>query len=492
MGIIAKQSTQNTLYSYIGAVIGYVNTAILVVDHLTTEEFGLTQYILSVVLLSSSFLGLGFGNITARLFPYFRNDKNAHNGYLTLGLIVTSVSGLLTIVLYYTLGSYYLEDKTSIYGEDFGFLLVPVIIFNLFYNFLDSFFRMNFKTRIGVFFREVGSRLATTVSILLFAFGYVNYEVFVYLFMASFILPTPVLLLKLIIDGDFVLVKPRPFLLKKLGKAMLGIAFFGLITGLSNVAILNLDRIMIRDMIGFAEVGVYTMGFYFATLILFPMRSIKRISTTVLSEAWKRKDLHNIESVYRKSSITMLIIGLYIFIGIWGNIDSVMAILKSQYESARYVIFFIGLSNLILMISGVNLEIISTSKKYIYASVFMVITLVLIVITNFTLIPMWGIIGAAVASLISTFVFALMRYLLVWKSFGLQPLSYHHLLILLIGFVAWGVAYICPSLENPFFDILLKGTIITAVFFPSIYLSRTSEDLNQKMEEALAFVKKLF
>ncbi len=490
MGIIAKQSAKNTLYSYLGAIIGYVNNAVFIALYLSTEEFGLIQYLLSIILLSTSFLNLGFLNVTSRLFPYFRNKERAHNGYFTLGLMVAVFSSLLALILYYAFGKSYLDEKTIIYGQQYAFLIVPVTIFNIFYNFFDSFLRMNFNTTIGLFLKEVVSRLATTVSILLFAFDYIDYEVFVYLFMLSFILPAPFLALKLAMEGEFKLVKPRPFLIKKLRKAMFGIAFFGLITGLSNIAILQFDRIMIEDLLGTSEVGIYSMGFYFATLILFPIRSVKRISIAVLSESWKRKDLNNIGEVYKKSSITMLIIGLFIFVGIWGNIDNVISILTPKYEQARYVIFFIGLANLILMVSGVNLEIISTSKKYIYASVFMIITLVSIVVSNLILIPIWGVVGAAIASLISIFIFAFLRYVFVWKSFEIQPLNYHHLIILLIGFISWGVAYICPSLSNPYLDIILKGSLITVSFVPLIYLSKASEDLNQKMRDALGLLFK--
>ena len=42
MGLIAKQTIKGSIYSYLGAFIGFVNVALLMPQIFTTDEIGLT------------------------------------------------------------------------------------------------------------------------------------------------------------------------------------------------------------------------------------------------------------------------------------------------------------------------------------------------------------------------------------------------------------------------------------------------------------------
>jgi O-antigen/teichoic acid export membrane protein len=266
---------------------------------------------------------------------------------------------------------------------------------------------------------------------------------------------------------------------------MYSIGGFGLITGFSNIAILQLDRLMLNNSFGLAEVGVYTTTFSFAILVLFPARSIKKIATIIISESWKNHDFENIRTIYVKSTITLLVVGSYLFLGIWGNVDNIIKVLGPDYELGRYVIFFIGITNLLYMISGVSFEIISTSKKYIYASVLMILMLGLIVLTNYIFIPIYGIVGAAVASMVATLVFVLLRFVYVWRRFHFQPYNYKHLIIIGIVGLSYFLSSLVPSIENPYFDVLLRGSFITLIFTVLIYFSKVSEDINEKADQVV-------
>jgi O-antigen/teichoic acid export membrane protein len=253
---------------------------------------------------------------------------------------------------------------------------------------------------------------------------------------------------------------------------MLSISFFGIVSGFSNIAILNIDKYMIERYVGLSGVGVYSITFYFATMILLPARSIQKIATIILSESWKNNDLKNINTIYYKSTITQLIIGSYIFIGIWVNIDNIISILGPEYKDGVYVIFFIGLANMVYMLSGLSAYIITTSKKYIYSSIFMLIMLVLIVVTNLIFIPIYGIVGAALASFISMLGVSILRFIFIWKNFAIQPYNFQHLIIIGIVIISYYSAFFIPDSFNPFVNIMIKGTIVSLVF--ALLIMKTS------------------
>jgi O-antigen/teichoic acid export membrane protein len=486
MGIIIKQSIKSTIYAYIGAVVGFVNVALLMPKLLSTEEIGLINLIFAFVLIGSQFTGLGFGNITNRIFPYFRNSNKNHHGFFTLGLLVSMAGVVLSVVLYFALKKQMIAGNNDyVMLEDYIFYVLPLTAITIFLNYFDNFFRALFNAAVGVFLKEILTKLLITVSIITYFLEWTSFSEFVFLYFLAYSLPAFILAFLLLINGEFKLQVPRPFLIKRLKKQMLSIGAFGLVTGFSNIAIQQIDKLMLNDNFGLAEVGIYGVTFSFAILILFPSRAVKKISTIVIAESWKNKDLENIKTIYVKSTITLLILGTYVFLGLWGNIDNIIKILGPEYELGRYVIFFIGITNLLIMLSGVSFEIISTSKHYKYASIFMIMMLILIVLTNLLFIPIFGLVGAAIASMVATLIFVLIRFAFVWQKFKLQPYNYKHLIIIGIVLITYLLTFLLPSLENPYFDVIIKGSFITLIFSTLIYTSKVSEDLNEKADQVI-------
>src|SRR5699024_9241432 len=106
-------------------------------------------------------------------------------------------------------------------------------------------------------------------------------------------------------------------------------------------------KFMINDMFGLGATGLYTVAFNFGIIITLPARSLYSIAYTIIADSWKSGDLQNIRTIYRKSCVTQLVAALFIFIALWVNIDTVMLILPPEYSAGKYVIFFIGLANVI-------------------------------------------------------------------------------------------------------------------------------------------------
>ena len=489
MGVIIKQSIKSTIYAYIGAVIGFVNVSLLMPKLLSTEEIGLVNYLISISLILSQFSSLGLSSLINRIFPYFRDSNKKHNGFFTLGFIISTLGSFLAIILFFSLKQQFLKgENNSIELENYIFYVLPLSIIYIFLNYFDNFLKALFKSTTGVFLKEILTRVLISFVILLYFLEWINLDFFILLYFISLSLPLFVMGIYLLMIKEFKLILPRRFLLNRLSKAIFSISLFGIITGFSNIAILNIDKYMIERYVGLSGVGIYAITFYFATLILFPARSIQKIATMILSESWKNNDIKNIFTIYYKSTITQLIIGGYIFIGIWVNINSILAILGIDYESGRDVIFYIGLANMINMLSGLSIYIITTSKKYIYSSIFVLIMLVLIIITNIIFIPTYGIVGAAIASCISMLIVSILRFAFLWKTFTLQPYNFQHVKIIGILIISYFVAYICPEPYMPFVNILIKGSVVSLIFGLLIYFSKVSEDINQKINEIIKLV----
>ena len=75
MGIIKRQAYTGTVLSYLGVVIGYITTAVLFPEYLTTAEIGLLAVFMSYAYIFAQLATLGLGRITIVFFPYFRDRE---------------------------------------------------------------------------------------------------------------------------------------------------------------------------------------------------------------------------------------------------------------------------------------------------------------------------------------------------------------------------------------------------------------------------------
>jgi len=197
----------------------------------------------------------------------------------------------------------------------------------------------------------------------------------------------------------------------------------------------------------------------------------------LVAEAWKRDDRKYIADIYLRSCINQFIIAAFLFGGIWINIDNILVILGPDYEGVKWVIFFIGLANLVEMATGSNAQVIAYSGYYRVMLYFLLVLVILVIVLMILLIPVWGIVGAAIAISIAILINNFMRYIFILRKFKMQPFTTKFLLVP----VAFGVAYFTSSLLNQLQlipDILIRSIIFTAVFGGLILFFRVSDDVD--------------
>lgn len=492
MGIIKKQSISGTIYSYIGVVLGFVTTALLYPRIFSTEEVGLLRVLVSYSVLFSQFAGMGLNTVTVKLFPYFRDVKQKHHGYLGLALLISLVGLVISVTAYLLFKSAILDNAeggSKLFAQYF-YYVVPLIIFTLFFNVFDTYYRVLYKAVKGIIYKEVIQRAFILLVIVLYYFEIYDFHTAVILYVVALILPTILLFFSLIYNKQLFIKPDFGFIDKGIAREMLNVGFFGILSSFSGVLVMNIDVIMVEKMLGLSAAGIYTVTFFFGTLILVPLRTMGKIGSVVIADAWKRNDIETIADIYKKSSINLSVIGMLLFIGIWGNIDNVFFLIKEEYLPGKMVIFYIGIANLIDISSGINPQIIVNSKYYRYLSYFLAGFVILLVLSNLMLIPVMGLVGAAVASLISKFVYNIVKILFLYQKYRIQPFSFKFIYLIFIGLLSYWLSTLMPAYPNFMVDLVLRSLLITILFVLPVYFLRVSDDVNRKIDELVKLVIK--
>ena len=490
MGIIIKQTIRGTIWSYLGVGIGFVTMSYLFPKHLSTDVVGLFGLLLAYSGIFGQLSSLGINGVTSRLFPYFRDEKNNHNGYLFVAFMVLLLGSIFFLIIYFLISPILIEanlEKSSLFSN-YLYLLIPLTITTAVYGFLDTYNKLLYDAVFGVFLNDFFQRFLILLVTLLFVFGVLGLHELILAYAVSVCLKAVLIFCYLLSKKEVSFNPQLRFLNKELKVEMFSVASYSVLTGIGFIALSNVDRIIVNHLIDLSNTGVYTIAFFFGTLVIIPSRPLLKISGTIISEAWKRNDIDEIKDVYYKSCINQFIIGGILFIGIWANIDNIMMLLGPEYSDAKWVIFFIGIAYVFEMLTGANGQVISFSEHYRVMFVFVLLLLVLIVVGNFILIPTYGIVGASIATSVGIILNNLIRYLFVYKRFKLQPFNKNFLIVILLFLFAYGCSLLLPQI-GLLADIVIRSSLITIVLTTLIYLSGVSPDMNRLFKD---FFRKLF
>ncbi|MDR1760957.1 MAG: hypothetical protein LBR55_00760, partial [Bacteroidales bacterium] len=399
MGIVRRQSLIGSTLTYVGAALGFVTSALLFPHFFSQEEIGVISLLVTYSVLFAHVATVGFLQTITRMFPYFKNKENGHNGFLFLTLAVVGAATVLMTVVFFLVKPLITGNENNVFTQ-YSFLILPLFISTAFFNIFDAYSKALYNAVRGTMLKEVAQRVLVLVCIFASLWWNISFGYFLYLYVLCFVLVLLYFIVALTVEGHMHLRPNFTMIDKPMAREIRQVSLFGIIISASSFIIVNIDRIMIDKLVHvntLAQIGIYTTCSYFATMIILPSRSLLKISSTLVAEAWKQNAMEKIRELYVKSTITQLIIGLLVFVGLCVNIDYIFHIIPENYASGKWVIVFIGVFYLSDMASGICSHIISNSPQYKKLSHFTVALLVMVIIFNFLFIPLWGITGAAIA-----------------------------------------------------------------------------------------------
>jgi O-antigen/teichoic acid export membrane protein len=491
LGIIVKQSVKGTIYVYLGVLLGFVTTAILFPRIYSPGENGLLRILVAYSALIAQLGTLGINGVTIRLFPFFKTEDKKHHGFLPLALSVGLTGFLISTILLLIFKPVLVEMSLEKSNLLVGYInwLVVLVFFQLFFSIFDIYYSALMNSVHGTWLREVFQRMLIILLIALYYFGLFSFHQFVLAYIAAISVPTIFIAFTLIREGHFTLHFDLAFLDKNLLRSFGAVALFSILNGFTVIMIQNVDLIMVNKMLGLSAAGVYGIVFFFGIVVSLPARSIYKIANVTAAEAWKNEDRKTLRDIYEKSCITLFVIGSFLFLGIWLNIDNILQILGPDYQSGKWVIFFIGLGCLLDMVTGANSSLMGTSKYYKVQSYLLLILVVVLVALNLVLIPLWGLTGAAISSAAALGLLNLLRFLFLWIKFDLQPYNIRFFYVIIIGMVSFAITYVIPVKFHFIIDILIRSAVFSLLFLLPVYFFRISVDLNKTVDHFLKMFK---
>lgn len=496
MGNIRKQTIISSILVYIGFFIGAFNTYLYIKEgHFTAEQFALTRIFFDVGQNFYVFASLGFIPIIFKFYPYYKghvDDKN--NDLLSWALITSCIGFLLVLIVGYLLEPLVIRkfSARSILLVEYYYYIFPFALGMLLFSIFEGYCWALQKTIIPNFLKETGLRLITTVFIVLYYFHYISYHTFIVLFCTLFGL------MAIILAGYLFYLKKLHFTLKaskvtkKMWRKILGMQ--SLIFGGMIIQALGqtMDSIFIASLKGLGFAGVYTLALYAANFIQIPQRSMQSIATGIISQAWKDKNYAEINRIYQRSSINMLLMSLFIFGCILLNVENLFSVLHVQdnYSAAINLMIVLGLVRVIDAGTGVNGTIIATSTFWKFDFFSGVILLAIRLPLAYLMIKQYGIIGAAYAELISISLYNFIRFEFLRRKFNMQPFTAKTMISILTALVAFKLTQMLIVSTNSWANIISSTLLFSLTYITAIFYLHLTPDASQLWYKIKTFFKK--
>ncbi|MBX2972227.1 MAG: hypothetical protein KF797_03925, partial [Flavobacteriales bacterium] len=405
MGIIARQAVRNTILTYVGIGLGFLNVVLLYPKVLDSAEFGLTRLLLSVCIITAQVAQLGAESTVVRYFGYFRDPQRGHRGLLGMLLVFGTAAGLfamLVLGLFHGVLSDVFSDRNALYGR-YGLFVLPLVLSEIFFVLLRGYSRSLLRSVQPVFIREFLLRLLQTLIILVQWAWPMPFGWFMVLYTGVFLFTTLALVYDLRRAGLFTIGWNERRLPRRLRNSMAVYGGYTLLTGLAGIALGNLDQLMIGALLGdgLKYVAYYAVGFYFGSVIAAPTRALQQVAMPLLADAWKRGDRGAIADLYRRSSLVQTMVAGFLLLLLWASVDDLFSLLSAEYAPASVVALVIGSAYFLNSMNGLNASLIGMSRAYRVEAWSNVALLLLSVLGNLLLIARYGPLGAAWTTLLA-------------------------------------------------------------------------------------------
>jgi O-antigen/teichoic acid export membrane protein len=482
MGIVLNQSLKNTIITYIGFAIGGINTIYLYPVFLGATFYGLTNYVTSCANVIMPLFAIGMQNTLVKFYSQYETEeeKSRFLSFTVLFPLLSIIPFLLIGLFFYDEVLFFLSKKNAVVK---GYIwLIPIIglsmaYFEIFY----AWARVHMHSVFGNFIKEVGLRLFSLGLLIGVYYNWLTVEGFVYATTVLYILAFLVTMFY-----AFSIQKPTfQFTIPANTKDILIYTFYIILSGSVANLLLDGDKMILNQYMNIENIAFYSVATYIALVISVPSRAMHQIVYPITAKLMHENKHDELNSLYKKTSINLQMVGGFVMLCIFVNINQLYEMVPKEYSGGIMVVFMIGLSKYFDLILGNNNAIIFNTKYYRTVLFLGVALVVLTVGLNMIFIPVFGIIGSAFATLLSITLYSLAKLLFVVKKLHLYPFTNQTLHSLGITLVVFLLFYFWQFPFHPIVGIVLKSFLVTVVYIYVNYKFVISVEINQVLDKLI-------
>ena len=478
--------------TYLGIGVGIVTTFFVLTRFLTTEEIGLARVLIDAATLFIGLAQLGTSASVIRFYPYFKEkDSEEDHGFFFWAMVIPFIGFVLFALIYWAcrvpLGAWF-GDKSPLFVEYYYFVL-PLAFFMLYQTICESTCNVLMHIVLPRAVRELVVRVGLLAIYLLYAFRIISIDGMVIGICINYAVAAAVNLCYFFSLKQISMRPDRSFLRENKGLVRRYLVYTGflLLSAATTVLAPTLSSFFVTAKMGLDNTGIFAIATYTAAMVSVPNRSVSAIASPQLSQAIKEQNREECSVLIRQVTRNMLLIGGFILLAIWLNIDLIFHILPNgaTFATAKNVVLILGVSQLVLGTFTICLTALNYSRYYAFSLLMSLVLTVSAILLNNYLVPLYGMEGAAFSNLISYGIY----YLLIIAT--VVPLGRFHVIdrkwvyILLLLTAVFGLNWLWQSYlpaMNIWVDSICRSIVLLGGGAWIAYKAQLSPEINHQVK----------
>lgn len=478
-GNIQRQSILSTIVIYVGFGFGALNLLFLP-NLIGKEYYGLTRVVNEFSFIAAYFATMGSQSMVAKFLPFYRHYLPSEKNDLPfIATVIAMVGGLITLVLLIVLKPWIIIifGRNNPIFSTYYWTIIPYTFLVLAFLLFEPIAWHAGKTVIGNILKETVIRILPSILILLLVFKWIDTDQLIGLYAFLYLIP--------VVVGWSLLLKWKAFpihfkissVTKRLKGRMFAFSGFLFLTTVIRIASQVADTLFLGSMKGFGYAGQFAIAQYFGSVLEVPNRAIMGSAVPVLAEYWRTKNLHGIQSIYRKSAMNLMIAGILFGGLIVINLRNILHFFPPDFTIIIVPAIIIIVSKLVDLGTGLNAQIIQTSNHWKFDFYSTLIYSLVSIPLNFFLIRTWGIIGAAMANLLANVVYNSIRWNFLYRRYRLHPFGLRNLELAVMSALLVTAVWFVPEMGNVFIDLAVRSGIFIVLFCGIVLQRRYSDEM---------------
>lgn len=447
-------------FNVLSQAVGFILIP-LYTRYLTPAHYGTLEIVQTTFLFLSIFFGLGMSSALVRYYGFYPNQKDKNEVFNTAFFFIMFVSVVLSIILISFSSKISLILLGNIeYGVFFKISFLTLFFYNTYlipfalFRVKNESLKYSLLSLCGVFLR---------LCLAIYLVGVLKKGIL------GILIAESTAALAITISCIFSIRKDISFRFST--SYLKDLLYFGLPlipANLGMVILAGSDRYFLEHFSNLQEVGLYALGCKLAAIMTLVIGAFQLSWGPFLFSIEKEKNAREIYS--RILTHFLLVMGLLsLGLSIFAK-ELVMLLSTPTYFDAHRVVSLIALAYLlhgVYVVVGVGINL---KNKTIYFPIVIGMVAILNLVLNYLFIPKYGMMGAAVATLISYFFMVLGIY---WSSRKYYPINYEWMRIGKITLV-WLGLYIVAAVAKfrTFSEELLLKSLLLATYPVLLFFMR--------------------
>ncbi|WP_311335313.1 oligosaccharide flippase family protein, partial [Capnocytophaga sputigena] len=274
MGIVLRQSFKNVVATYLGFVIGALNTLFLFTYFLSKAQYGLVSYVTSTATILSPLIAFGVNNTLVRYYTAYQHKEEQAKFNLMLcflPLLIIIPATFIGVIGYEQIAQWLSAKNTEV--RDYVLLIFLTSVAMAYFEIAYAWTRVQLKTVFGNFLKEVFHRVGVMLLLVAIYFGIIDF----YQLMWGVFWVYALRMLLMFIFAFYVRRPQFAWGLPKNKKEVFLYSLFVILSGSVASVLMDIDKFMLNQYLPISEIAVYNVAIFTATVIAIPYRSMYQI-----------------------------------------------------------------------------------------------------------------------------------------------------------------------------------------------------------------------